>query len=92
MLKLDNMKKLEKIIKAFGNESRLKILKYLKSKKSASVIDIAKTNKLSYKAVSKHLGILYQVDIVDRTQSGYEMRYKISNSLDPRAFAILRLI
>ncbi len=86
------MKKLEKIIKAFGNISRLKILKFLKAKQSASVTDIAQSTKCSYKAVSKHLSILLRVDVVDREQRMYEMHYGIATHLDHSAQAILDLL
>jgi len=86
------MKKLEKIFRAFGNESRMKILKYVSSKKSASVVEIAKQNKLSYKATSKHLGILYQNDILDRGQSGFEMRYYISSTICKEGTILLGLL
>lgn len=86
------MKKLEKTIKAFGNTSRLKILQYLKKNKIASVIEISKGTKCSYKATSKHLAILFQVDVVDRDQAGYEMHYRISNTLDQAAATLLKLL
>lgn len=86
------MKKLEKILKAFGNVSRLRIVKYLKANKFASVIDISRNTKCSYKATSKHLSILFRVDIVDRQQSMYEMHYRIADNLDPATQAIIDLI
>ena len=75
------MKRLERTFKAFGNMSRLKILQYLKKHASASVTEISKETKCSYKATSKHLSILFREDIVDREQVVYEMRYRISRTL-----------
>ena len=86
------MKNLEKTIKAFGNVSRLKILQYLKKHRFASVGDIAAGTKGSYKATSKHLSILYRVDVVDREQVSYEMHYRLSSKLDPVALSLLKLI
>ncbi|MDO8620600.1 MAG: metalloregulator ArsR/SmtB family transcription factor [bacterium] len=86
------MKNLEKIFKAFGNTSRLKILGYLKKHRSAAVVEIASETKCSYKATSKHLSILYRMDIVDREQVSYEMHYRLSDKLDPVTSAILKLI
>ncbi len=86
------MKKLEKILKAFGNTSRLKIVAFLKKKGSVSVIEISAGTKCSYKATSKHLSILFQADIVDREQKGYEMVYRIADDLDPQTKTILSLI
>ena len=87
-----HMKKLEKTIKAFGNGSRLKILQYLKNHQSSSVMDIAAGTKCSYKAVSKHLAILFQADIVDRKQAGFEMDYRLTDLADPAAAALLKLL
>ena len=92
MYNTKDMKKLEKTIKAFGNISRLKILQYLKKNKFASVVDIAKGTKCSYKAISKHLSILYRVDVVDREQVGYAMHYKLSDTMDQVAISILRFL
>lgn len=86
------MKNLEKLFKAFGNTSRLKILGYLKKHRFASVVEIASETKCSYKATSKHLSILYRVDIVDREQVSYEMHYRLSDKLDPAVSALLKLI
>lgn len=86
------MKKLETLFKAFGNVSRIKILQYLKKHASASVVEIAKETKCSYKATSKHLGILFRLDVVDREQVVFEMRYRISKTLSLQAAAMLKLI
>ena len=88
----ERMKKLEKIIKAFGNTSRLKILRYLKKNKFASVATISQATKCSYKATSKHLSILYHVDVVEREQVRYEMQYRLSNTINSAASAILKLV
>ena len=86
------MKKLEKITKAFGNISRLKILQFLKKRKEASVTTISGGTKCSYKATSKHLSILFRVDIVDREQRGYEMQYRLSETLDPAAKMLITFL
>ncbi len=86
------MKRLEKLFKAFGNTSRLKILLYLKKHTSGSVVEISKETKCSYKAASKHLGILFREDIVDRDQVVFEMRYKISTSISKEVSTLLKFI
>ena len=86
------MKYLEKPLKALGNTSRLKILKFLKKIKTASVIEISGGTKCSYKATSKHLAILFQADIVDREQRGYEMHYRLSDITNAVAAGILKLL
>jgi len=77
------MKELEKIFKAFANRRRLAIIFYLKNKKEAAVGDIASKIKLSFKATSKHLGVLTAADVIDREQRSSQMFYRISD--DPNS-------
>lgn len=72
------MKETEKILKALANRRRLAILKFLNSTTKASVGDIAKVIKLSFKATSKHLGILRAADIVEREQVNLCMFYSLN--------------
>jgi DNA-binding transcriptional ArsR family regulator len=73
-------KELERILKALANRRRLSIVKYLKKSKEATVGDIADEIKLSYKATSKHLGVLANADIVDKEQRSLQMWYRISST------------
>ena len=82
------MKETEKILKALANRRRLAIVKYLNKTKTASVGDIREEIKLSFKATSKHLSVLYSADIVEREQIGMTMIYKLSNPLH----SVLKLI
>lgn len=66
-------KEFEKIFKALGNRRRISILKYLKSVGSASIGDIANEIKLSFKATSKHLIILFHADFVEKEQISLTM-------------------
>ena len=87
------MKKLEKTLRAFANASRLKILKYLLSRRDgASVGMIKDASGCSYKAASKHLAILFASDIVDREQSGYAVNYHIADNSRPEIAALLQLL
>jgi len=75
------MKDIEKTLKALANRRRLAILKYLDKKSKASVGEIAKEIKLSFKATSKHLGILRNADILDREQVNLQMFYYLGRPL-----------
>ena len=75
------MKELERILKALANKRRLAIIKYLKQEKEATVGDIAEKIKLSFKATSKHLGILAVVDIVEKEQRSLQVWYRLSPQL-----------
>jgi len=87
------MKKLEKIFKAFGNTNRIKILKYLLSRRDgASVGMIKDAVGCSYKAASKHLAILFANDIVDREQAGYGIDYRVADNPRPEISTLLNLL
>lgn len=80
---------LEKMLKALANRRRLAVLRYLKKSKEASVGDIADEIKLSFKATSKHLGVLAAADIVEREQRSSQMFYRVSSIQKPVTKRIL---
>ncbi len=86
------MKKLEKLMKAFANRRRLEIIEFIRDSKSASVGDIAARIRLSFKATSKHLGILFASDLVDREQTGLQMFYKIAPGKEKMIDTILSIL
>lgn len=86
------MKELEKILKALANRRRLAILRYLKQNKESSVGNIAEEIKLSFKATSKHLGILIALDIVEKEQRRLQVFYWLANNQSPVARYVLSLL
>ena len=86
------MKNLEKILKALANRRRLAILKYLKDHGQAPVGEIAHEINLSFKATSKHLGILTNVDILEREQQSSQMFYRLIAGQKPPAQRIISLL
>ena len=72
------MKELEKNFKALANKRRLAILKYLKTKKEASVGDIAEKINLSLKSTSRHLGVLAAADILEKEQRSLQVFYRLA--------------
>jgi len=86
------MKELEKILKAFANKRRLNIVKYIKYKREASVGDIAREIKLSFKATSKHLNILFTADILERDQKSLQMFYRLNQNQQAAAKQIISLL
>lgn len=74
------MRDLEKNLKALANKRRLTILKYLKEKKEASVTEIAHKISLSFKATSKHLGVLSSVDMLEKDQRSLQVFYRLASS------------
>ncbi len=78
-------KEMERVLKALANRRRLAIVRYLKRTREATVGDIADEIRLSFKATSKHLGVLYAADIVDREQRSLQMWYRLVPNLHPVA-------
>lgn len=79
---MDKIKGVEKVLKVLANKRRLAIIKYLKKSKEAKVGDISEEIKLSFKATSKHLNLLFNADIVEKEQRSLQMWYKLSPSLN----------
>ena len=75
-----NTKDAERTLKALANKRRLEIVKFLRRTKEAVVGDIADQIKLSFKATSKHLGVLLSADIVEKEQRSLQAWYKLSPS------------
>ena len=75
------MKQLEKIFKGLANRRRLAIIQLLHKEKELTVAEIARRIKLSFTSTSKHLGLLRQLDIVDRRQESLTAYYCLSDSL-----------
>ena len=86
------MKELEKPLKALANRRRLAILKYLKQNREATVADIAEGIDLSFKATSRHLGVLASADIVEREQRGVTMNYRLAGDPRPAVKHIVSLL
>lgn len=72
------MNELERNLKALANKRRLAILKYLKRTGKSSVGDIAGEIGLSFKATSRHLGVLTNAGILEKEQEGLTMWHSIS--------------
>lgn len=86
------MKELERILKALANRRRLAVLVYLKRNREAAVAEIADEINLSFKATSKHLGVLAAVDIVDKEQRSAQVFYRLASKQKPSARHILSLL
>ena len=87
-----NEKELEKVLKALANKRRVLILKHLKHKGKSSVGEVADAIKLSFKATSKHLMILSNMDIVDKEQESLTMYYFLPKISHPMVAKLLSII
>lgn len=86
------MKDLERIFKALANRRRLAIIKYLKNNRDASVGEISKAIKASFKASSKHLIILSAASVVEREQVHFQAAYNLAPKIGPILKVLLSLI
>ena len=68
------------------------IINFLKRKEQASVGDIASEMKLSFRATSRHLLLLSNVEILERDQRGPQIFYKIASPLGSMVRAIVSLL
>ncbi len=75
----------ERILKALANRRRLAILAYLDKHREATVTDLGAYVKLSIKATSKHLNLLYHAELLDRRQIGLSVYYSLAKPLHPLA-------
>lgn len=81
------MDKLIKIFKALSDENRLKILLIL-SKRKMCAKGIARHLDLSEPAVSQHIKILKDADIVEGKKIGYHVMYDMNKD----AFALIKTL
>jgi DNA-binding transcriptional ArsR family regulator len=72
------MKQLEKKLKALANARRLLILKFLKTRREANVQSIAEFLKLSFKATSRHLRVLFLAEIIEKEQRSTSVYYQLA--------------
>jgi DNA-binding transcriptional ArsR family regulator len=75
------MKQLEKILKGLANSRRLMIIRVLAKEKELPVTEIAGRIKLSFTSTSKHLLLLYKLDILDRRQDKLVVYYRLADKL-----------
>jgi ArsR family transcriptional regulator len=69
-------KKIEKIFKALGDKSRLRILNML-TQKAMCVCEITEILKLSQSTVSGHLRVLKEAELVDDSKDGLWVEYRL---------------
>ncbi|OGY99407.1 MAG: hypothetical protein A2945_00945 [Candidatus Liptonbacteria bacterium RIFCSPLOWO2_01_FULL_52_25] len=86
------MKQLERIFKGLANRRRLAIIQLLSKKKELPVAEIAREIHLSFTSTSKHLGMLRQLDILDRRQESLTVYYRLASPLPPVVRLVLATI
>jgi len=82
----------EKILKSLASKRRIAIVIFLKNHKEATVGVIAEKINLSFKSTSKHLGILFSADIVEKEQKNTQCFYRFSVQLPELARKIISIL
>lgn len=80
-----------KVFKAIGDETRIKILVLL-SKKNICAKGIAKHLEISEAAVSQHIKVLKEVDLVIGYKRGYHVIYDLNKKVLERAIEFINVL
>jgi DNA-binding transcriptional ArsR family regulator len=75
---MDKVEELSKYLKAIADPTRLNIIKLLNSSKPLCVNAIAKKMNVTQSAISQHLRILRQLNLVFGNRMGYHIHYGIN--------------
>jgi ArsR family transcriptional regulator, arsenate/arsenite/antimonite-responsive transcriptional repressor len=76
---MEKVEEMSKYLKAIADPTRLKIIKLLNSNKPLCVNAIAKRLNLTQSAISQHLRILRQLNLVNGNKMGYHIHYQVNN-------------
>ena len=85
-------KDLERVMKAFSNKRRIAIVRFIKKSREAAVGEIAESIKLSFRATSKHLSVLFGANILEKEQRGLYIFYKVAGDMPQASQKILSLL
>jgi len=80
-----------KVFKAIGDETRIKIL-ILLSKKNICAKAIAKHLQISEAAVSQHIKILKEVDLIVGYKRGYHVIYDLNKKVLEKAIEFINVL
>jgi len=79
-------------LKALANRRRLAIIDLLRKGNEKSVGEIADNIKLSFRATSKHLSVLMNVDILEKEQRSLQMFYSLNKNAPSMVKQLLRIL
>lgn len=79
------------LYKSLADDTRLKVLLLLHSKKSLCVCDLIDSLDLSQPKVSRHLADLRKADLVTGTKQGKWVHYRINESLPGWVLEVIQL-
>lgn len=78
-----HIKNMAEVLKALGDEKRLKIIKIFASNNNETfcVSDVAKQLDISQPATSQHIKILKNIGILEENRRGFRVFYKINSDV-----------
>ena len=76
---MDNLRKLEQIVKGFANHNRLKILELLEKEPELCVGDISDKLKIGYENASDHIRKLAIAGLVMKRKEGPNVLHKLTD-------------
>jgi ArsR family transcriptional regulator, arsenate/arsenite/antimonite-responsive transcriptional repressor len=87
---MENLHFLERQLKALANRRRLQILVLLKRKHNATVGEIVNALRMSQQAISSHLRILHDADIIEYHKRGLYVSYRLKLKQSAEVQGIVR--
>ncbi len=88
-IKANNMKSLVKVLKALGDETRLRILKILQEREELCVCEIMQALNISQTRASRNLGILEDAGFVKDRRKGLWVYYSINREKENEYHLVL---
>ena len=88
----NNLKNIEKIMKALADKNRIRIIYLLKIKKGLCVCEITDIIGLSQPTISSHLKLLENAGLIGSHKDGLWVNYNINSQLDPFSSELIEII
>jgi len=85
---MDKVDQTSKYLKAVADPTRLRIIELINSNKPLCVNAIARRLNLTQSAISQHLRILRQLNLVNGNKAGYHIHYQINNDEMTKLFTL----
>lgn len=88
----NNLKNIEKTMKALADKNRIRIIYLLKIKKGLCVCEITDIIGLSQPTISSHLKLLENAGLIGSHKDGLWVNYNINSQLDPFSSELIEII
>ena len=85
---IENYRTAERIVRGFGNHTRIQMLELIEKEPELSVAEVAELLKLNMKTAADHIRRLTIAGLVMKKSSGKSIRHKLT----PRGLAVLKFL